>query len=173
MNGLRPTSQEQKFLQVLENIEARQVANGDFESFVELKEICQEINLDPSRGLELARGLARQRLLLLDCSTGNELVKSKVSDIIKSLFYTTTLVRNRLARDVSDLKYLRFMKQIPKLTIPLAGKETRETIINDLIESEKVKKHGGYIYPHVTSNVLYELVGYKKIHSYKFSKKEK
>lgn len=129
MNGRNLTPQEQDFLWTLEKIEARQVAMGDYDSFVELQVVCRETGLELSQGLELARTLARERLLLLDRSTGSDLVKSKVANIIKSLFHTTTLVQNRLVHDVSDLKYLRFIKQIPQLTISLDGKETRESLL--------------------------------------------
>lgn len=126
------TPQERDFLWTLEKIEARQVAMGDFDSFVELKIVCLEMGLELSQGLELARTLGRRRFLLLDRSTESDLVKSKVANVIKSLFYTTTLVQNRLVRDVSDLKYLRFIKQIPRLTISLDGKETRESLVDRL-----------------------------------------
>ncbi|MDH5690998.1 MAG: DEAD/DEAH box helicase, partial [Candidatus Bathyarchaeota archaeon] len=141
MNGQNLTPQERDFLWALEEIEARQVAMGDLDCFVELQEVCRGLSLELSQGLELARSLARRRLLLLDRSTGTDIVKSKVANIIRSLFHTTTLVQNRLVRDVSDLKYLRFIKQIPQLTISLQEREMRESLLAGLDSKPSPKRN--------------------------------
>lgn len=125
--GLTP--RELDFLSTLEKIEARRIALGDYDSFVELQTVCSQVGLDLAQGLELARRLAGRRLLLLDRSTGIGLLKSKMANILKSLRQTTTLVQNRLVHDVSDLKYLRFTKHIPELTIFLDRKKTRDCLI--------------------------------------------
>lgn len=129
MSEIDLTAQERGFLSTLEKIEAREIALGNYDSFVELQVVCQQAGLDLPQGLEIAGRLARRRLLLLDRSTGADLLKSKMASIIKSLRHTTTRVQNRFVHDVSDLKYLRFVKQIPELTIFLDKKETSDSLI--------------------------------------------
>jgi superfamily II DNA or RNA helicase len=131
MNRSNLTSQERDFLWALEKIESRKIALGDH-TFVDLQTVCHQSGLGSSEGLELAESLMRKGFLLLDRSTGNGLLKSKMANIAKTLFHTTTLVQHRFVHDVSDLKYLRFIKQIPKLTISLDDGEIIDTILTSL-----------------------------------------
>jgi superfamily II DNA/RNA helicase len=93
-----------------------------------LDTLCSQLGIDESQGFLIATALASRRFLLLDVSSDKILLKSKVAHIIKSLYHTTTLIQGRFVRDVSDLKYLRFTKQIPKKTIPLDKRETIESL---------------------------------------------
>lgn len=130
------SSQERDFLRILEGLEARRIASGDFDSFLELQDVCQEIGITATQGRTLTQQLARKRYLILDRTTGVDLITSKIASIIKFLFYTTTRVRRSFVRDVSDLKYLRFVKQTPEFIIPLnlttEGMNTREQLFESL-----------------------------------------
>jgi len=121
---------ERSFLWALEKIEAGQIAGGEYDGFVKLETVCSQEKTDSIKGLQIAQSLARKRMLLLDFSTGEYLLKSKAASIIKSLYHTTTRVQRRLVHDVSDLKYLRFVKQIPQQKIPLGEKETIDIILD-------------------------------------------
>jgi len=132
MSGINLAPQERDFLWALERIEARQIALGNYDSFVELETVCLQTGIDRAQALELARSLARRRLLLLDRASGKDLLKSKMANVIKFLYHTTTRVRNRFVHDVSDLKYLRFIKRTPQLTIPLSKKESRDSLLSCL-----------------------------------------
>ena len=119
---------ERDFLHALEEIESYKIAAGDYE-FVELKSVCEKIGIEIAHGLQIARSLARKRMIILDRARGDYLVKSRTGHIIRSIYFTTTSIQRRLVRDVADLKYLRFIKQIPQLSIPLTKKENIDAII--------------------------------------------
>jgi len=141
MSRANLTQQEREFLWALEKTEATQTAQGDYDSFVKLETVCLQAGLELTTGLDLAKSLARKRFLLLDRSSGDELVKSRTANMIKSLYHTTTLVQNRLVRDVSDLKYLRFIKQIPQLTISIDKKDISDSFVAYLGSSEGPEKN--------------------------------
>jgi len=128
MSGNVLNKYERIFLRVLEGIESSKIATGDYE-FVELKSVCKKIGADITSGLQIAKSLARKRMILLDKATGNYLVKSRTGHIIRSIYFTTTSIQRRLVHDVADLKYLRFIKQIPKLSVPLTKQESIDAII--------------------------------------------
>ncbi|MCW4003435.1 MAG: DEAD/DEAH box helicase [Candidatus Bathyarchaeota archaeon] len=123
------TKEESDFLRTVESIEAVRIAHGEYDEFVPLDVICSKLGIDESQGFLIASTLASRRLLLLDVSTGQNLVKSKVGHIIKALYHTTTSIRGSFVRDVSDLKYVRFTKQIPQKTIPLDKRETIDALV--------------------------------------------
>ena len=128
MSGNALNEYERNFLRALEEIESSKIATGDYE-FVELKSVCKKIGVDITSGLQIAKSLARKRMILLDKATGNYLVKSRTGHIIRSIYFTTTSIQRRLVRDVADLKYLRFIKQIPKLSVPLTEQDNANAII--------------------------------------------
>jgi hypothetical protein len=134
------TDQEREFLWTLEEIESILIATGCYD-FVKLKDLCNRINMDFSQALDLARSLAKKRFVLLDYSSGDHLIKSRIGSVIKSVYHTTTLVQNRYVRDVSDLRYLRFIKQIPKLSIPLNKKEIMDSLLTYLENREDPVKN--------------------------------
>jgi superfamily II DNA or RNA helicase len=140
MNNAVLTGQEREFLWCLEEIESFQIAIGRHD-FIELEDFCNRMKLDLAQALNLARSLAKKRFLILDHSSGNYRVKSRIGSVIKSIYHTTTLVQNRFVRDVSDLKYLRFVKQIPKLSIPLNKKETLNSLLTYLIDKDDLAKN--------------------------------
>ena len=119
---------EREFLRALEEIESSRIAAGNYD-FVELKSVCKKIGTDITSGLQVARSLARRRMILLDKASGDYLVKSRTGHIIRSIYFTTTSIQRRLVRDVADLKYLRFIKQIPQLSVPLTKKEIIDAIV--------------------------------------------
>lgn len=128
MSNIGLSKDEHDFLRTLESIEVVEIAHGEYEEFTKLDTVCSQLGINQSQGLQIASTLARNRFLLLDNSTGENLLKSKVNHVIKSLYHTTTLVQRRFVRDVSDLKYLRFTKQIPQKTVSLDKKETIDSI---------------------------------------------
>jgi superfamily II DNA/RNA helicase len=128
MSGNNLHQLERDFLRALEEIESSRVAAGDYK-FIELKSVCEKIGVDITYGLQVAKSLAKRRMILLDKAKGDYLVKSRTGHIIRSIYFTTTSIQRRLVRDVVDLKYLRFIKQIPRLSVSLTKKETIDAII--------------------------------------------
>jgi hypothetical protein len=134
-------SGERAFLWGLENLEARRIALGDYDSFVELNSVCKETGLNAEQGLKLAEELAKKRLLLLDRSTGTDIVRSKAAHSIKALYHTTMRGRlQRQVRNVSDLKYIRFIKQVPRPTLPLSDQKVKDSITGCLLANQRLEK---------------------------------
>lgn len=134
------TDRERDFLWHLEEAESIQIAMGSHE-FIKLEDLCERIKLDFTQALEIARSLSRKRFLILDYSSGQYLVKSRTASIIKAIYNTTTLVQNRFVRDVSDLKYLRYTKQIPKMSIPLSNADTINSFLTYLVNKDGTTKN--------------------------------
>ena len=132
MINVKLDNDERKLLWTLERIETNQIACGEYDGFVTLESVCLRAEFNSTNGLQIAKNLARKRMLLLDFSTGVYLLKSKVASVIKSLYHANTRVQRRVVHDVSDLKYLRFVKQIPKQRIPLDERETLGLLLDSL-----------------------------------------
>lgn len=154
---------EKDFMDILEKFEARQFAMGNIDDFVEIEIIADAMKLEYPSALKVANNLAKKRCLLLDRSTEKDLVKSKLGNIVKSLFYATTRARNRFIRDVSDLKYLRYMKQIPTYSVYLDNQQTRKKILDCL------KANSGFQKDVIEAALLAIASIYPKVSSFQIS----
>jgi DEAD/DEAH box helicase domain-containing protein len=135
------TPDERLFLATLENIECRKIAMGDYNSFTEIDSVNELLDIEKSRGLDLAHNLEHAGLLLIDRSTGTDLVISRTAHIIKTLSNST--MRGRIQKpvhNISDVKYLRFTKQTPRPSIPLLDEKINKLIMIDLLVDQGLSK---------------------------------
>ncbi len=130
------------FLSTLESIESESIKVGRFDDWVDLSTVAKKLGLDYENTKTTALQLFNKGELIFDRSTGKDLVKSKTANVIKNLYHLTTRVQRRDVRDVSDLKYIRFIKQIPKQNVPLSDAEIKNSIIKNLgcrtLQEEKI-----------------------------------
>jgi hypothetical protein len=118
-------------LSAIEELEMRQSAVGLY-SFIDVSEIASESRLAEVSVKPVLENLRDRRLILWDKSTG---VKSRTGHILWCLINSTTPGR-RPQRNVSDLKYIRYEKFVPKRTAVLAGIIQRLSDILDLAQLE-------------------------------------
>ena len=131
-------------LSILENMEQRKIVVGDF-SFVPVNELEREVDVDPTTFRTIINSLRSKRFLIYDPVTDK--VKSRTADIIRSLFYTKYISRNREVNDVSDVKYIRYKKLVPKYNITLDSKEVKDKV-DDILNYSSIEQHFGNVISH-------------------------
>ncbi len=134
---------ETHFLEILETLESQRIAAGNYDDWVELQDLAERLQVNSDKASALATQLFQRHLLILDQSRrGKLLVRSKTASIVKDLYRLSTQVQRLDVRDVSDLKYIRYVKRIPKVVIPLASNQTigefKEALDCEGGEEEKV-----------------------------------
>lgn len=138
---MRISSDERHVLSVLENIEQRKIEIGDF-SFVPVTDLEREVDVDPATFRTVISSLRSKRFLIYDPVT--DTLKSRTADITRSLFYTKYISKNREVNDVSDIKYIRYKKLVPKYNITFDSKEVRNKI-NEILNYSSIEQHFGNV----------------------------
>lgn len=101
---------EQKVMEILEEREMRNISVGNFD-FIQTDAIAQEVGLSVEELNAILESLKTKRLVLWDKQAG---VKTRIGHIIRCLYYSRAISRAASMRNVADVKYIRYVKQIPR-----------------------------------------------------------
>lgn len=130
------TQLEKQVLTAIENVEARNAANA-VDEFVPVSEVLRESDLNEPEIQPALESLAERRLVLLDGHAG---VRSRVGHIIHCLRNSETLSRSLAPiRNVADVKYIRYTKQVPIFDVDLTSENAVDRL-NQILEFEEIEK---------------------------------
>jgi DEAD/DEAH box helicase domain-containing protein len=115
---------EQTVLSALEELEAEAEAKAT-PDFVPVDRIATRSGVSSNDLEDALATICSKRLAIWDKQVG---VRSRVGHILHCLRNSEALSRKGPQRNVADLKYIRFVKQVPKLSIPLGEESTQEAI---------------------------------------------
>ena len=126
--------EEKSILSVLERLEMEQASMGIFEP-VSIDRLAAEVKHSIDEVRRIIISLLKKRQVIYQQE--NDLVRSRIGHIVKCLFLSRYHSRRNPqgTRNISDLKYIRYVKQIPKYVEPLSG-ELRNQLIEILGGSE-------------------------------------
>jgi superfamily II DNA/RNA helicase len=133
------SEEEKEVLMRLEELEARNAQLARFE-FISEGVLSEATRIERSRLAEVIISLQQRRLLIWDKSSG---VRSRTGHILWALLNSESRSRTRPPlRNVADLKYIRYVKQIPRYIIELNDTATHERFNNILRYSQLEEQSG-------------------------------
>src|SRR2546427_2152649 len=109
-------STEEALLTTIEESEAEAAAVASYD-FIPVSSILSRWKLDKEKVNDALESLSKKRLILWDKQVG---VKSRVGHILHCLRNSEAVSRRRALRNVADLKYIRYVKQVTKRVISLS-----------------------------------------------------
>lgn len=112
---------QDEVLRKIEEIEAQNSSIARYE-FVDLETIGTAAGIDRQELLEILESLQRRRMIIWDKNAG---VRSRTGHILFCLLNSEVRYRNQAPlRNVSDVKYIRYVKQIPRYVVDLNDPST-------------------------------------------------
>jgi hypothetical protein len=139
---------ENEVLRKIEEIEGQNVSLARYE-FIELEALGTATGIDRSELLEILGLLQQKHLIVWDKKAG---VRSRTGHILFCLLNSEARSRNRTPlRNVSDLKYIRYVKQIPRYIVELGELATRAKFDEILKFSEAENESGAVVFAALTA----------------------
>lgn len=136
MINLAFTPQEEQVLSAIEELEIGNYNVGEF-GFIKIEDVAKLTGLSLEELNRVLDSLRSRRLVIWDKQAG---VKSRIGHIIGCLYLSRAISRTRQLRNVADLKYIKYVKQIPQYIIDLNIESTRKQLDDLLDFSEPEQK---------------------------------
>jgi superfamily II DNA/RNA helicase len=134
-----PGNMQNEVLRKLEEIEAQNASIGTYE-FIKLQTLAECTGIDEGKLIDVVASLQERDLLIWDKNVG---VRSRTGHILFCLVNSVSRSRyQEPLRNVSDLKYMRYVKQIPRYIIDLNDSST-EAKFDEILKFGELENEAG------------------------------
>jgi len=137
----KPQEKQNEVLRKIEEIEARNASLAKYE-FIGFEALLDTTGIDDTELHEILESLKQRHLIIWDKTAG---VRSRTAHILFSLLNSEARSRTQAPlRNVSDLKYIRYVKQIPRYVVDLNDSTTRAKL-DEILGFDEVESESGSV----------------------------
>jgi hypothetical protein len=137
----KPQEKQDEALRKIEEMEARNASLARYE-FIGFEALSDAAGIDRTELREILESLKQRHLIIWDKTAG---VRSRTGHILFSLLNSEARSRTQAPlRNVSDLKYIRYVKQIPRYVVDLSDPATRANL-DEILGFSEVERESGAV----------------------------